>query len=132
MLSFSESKSVNLQYNLLVRRANGTTDSSTKRLMLQVLFFFLIKSCKILCKNPLNLFFYKMTKMKIKSFECPKSINDYEKNTWKRKVRCLVNKLFVPSAQQTSILYCRLFHGIFDQLVIFFSAGDKSRYPTAK
>ena len=39
-------------------------------------FFFLI-SCKILCKNPFNYFFHKFTK--IKSFECPKSIRNYEK-----------------------------------------------------
>ena len=44
--------------------------------------------------------------MKIKSFECPKSIRNYEKNTW--NVSRLVNKLFVPSARQTSVLCCRL------------------------
>ena len=101
-----DQKSVNLQYNTLVRWADGTNDSSTKRLMFQVSFFF-IKSCKILCKNPSNLFFYKITKMKIKSFECPKSIRNYEKkNTW--NVRRLVNESFVPLAQRTSVLYCRL------------------------
>ena len=35
----------------------GTNDSSTKRLMFQVLFFFII-SCKILCKKRFNLFSY--------------------------------------------------------------------------
>ena len=72
-------------------------------------YFFFIKSCKILCKNPFNLFFYffyKITKMKIKSFECPKSIRNYEKNTW--NIRRLVDESFVPYAQQTSVLYCRL------------------------
>ena len=50
------------------------------------------------------LFFSKITKIKI---ECPKSIRNYEKkNTW--NVRHLVNELFVPLAQQTSLLYCRL------------------------
>ena len=94
-------KSVNLQYNTLVRWADGTNDLSTKRLMFQVLFFF-IKSCKILCKNLFILFFYKITKMKIKSFECPKSIGNYEKkNTW--NISCLVDKSFVPSAQWTSV-----------------------------
>ena len=44
--------------------------------------------------------------MKIKSFECPKPIRNYKENTW--KVRRLVDELFVPSVQQTSILYCRL------------------------
>ena len=41
-------------------------------------YFFFIKFCKILSKNPFNSFFYflnKITKMKIKNFECPKSIH---------------------------------------------------------
>ena len=92
---------------MLLRWDDGTNNSSTNRLMFQVFFF--IKSCKILCKNPFNYFFhsfYKITKMKIKSFECPKSIRNYEKNTW--NVRRLVDESFVPSAQRTSVLYCRL------------------------
>ena len=96
----SDQKSVNLEYNTLVRWADGTNVSSTKRLMFQVLFFF-IKSCKIFCKIAFNLFiylfvfFYKITKMKIKSFECPKSIRNYEKkNTW--NVKPLVDEWFVP------------------------------------
>ena len=44
--------------------------------------------------------------MKIKSFECPKSIRNYEKNTW--NVRRLVHETFVLSGQRTSVLYCRL------------------------
>ena len=44
--------------------------------------------------------------MKIKSFECPNSIRNYEKKNW--NVRRFGDKLFVPSAQQTSVLYCRL------------------------
>ena len=44
-------KSDNLQYDMLGRWDDGTIVSSTKRLMFQVLFFFII-SCKILCKNP--------------------------------------------------------------------------------
>ena len=53
--------------------------------MFQVLFFFII-SCKILCKNNFNLFvfyyffFYKFTKIEIKSLKCPKSIRNYEIN----------------------------------------------------
>ena len=69
-------KFVNLQYNMLGCLNDGTNESSTKRLMFQALFFFMI-SCKNLCKNPSNLFsyfFYKIAKIKIKSFECPKSI----------------------------------------------------------
>ena len=46
--------------------------------MFQVLFFFII-SCKILCKNCFNLFSYNFTKIKIKSFECPKSIRIMKK-----------------------------------------------------
>ena len=41
--------------------------------------------------------------MKIKSFECPKSIRNYEK-----KILATSDELFVPLAQQTSVLYCRL------------------------
>ena len=80
-MSVAVLKSVNLQYNTPVCLDDGTNESSTKRLMFQVLFFF-IKSCKILCKDPFNLFsyfFYKITKMKIKSFKYPKSIRNYEK-----------------------------------------------------
>ena len=58
-LQCSGFKSDNLQYNMLVRWFTGTYDSSTKR--------------HVLCKNRFNLFFYKFTKMKIKSFECHKS-----------------------------------------------------------
>ena len=69
--------SVNLQYNMLGHLDDGTNELSTKRLMFQVLFFFMIS-----CKNPFNLFslfFYKITKIKIKSFECPKSIKSIKK-----------------------------------------------------
>ena len=41
------------------------------------------------------------------SFECPKSIrNNKKNNAW--NIRRLVDKSFVPSNQQTSVLYCRL------------------------
>ena len=55
--SVSVLKSVNLQYNTLGHWFAGTNDSSTKRLMFQVLFFFIISS-KIHCKNCFNLFSY--------------------------------------------------------------------------
>ena len=74
-------KSVNLQYITLVCLDDGTNESLNERLMFQVSFFYMI-SCKILCKNPFNLFshfFYKITKIKIKSFECPKSIKSWKK-----------------------------------------------------
>ena len=53
------------------------------------------------------LFFYNFTEIKIKSFECPKSISHYEKNNaW--NIRRLVDELFVPSTQPASVLYWRL------------------------
>ena len=53
------------------------------------------------------LFFYKITKIKIKSFECPKSIKSIEKNnTW--NIWLLVDDSFVPSSKQPSVIYCRL------------------------
>ena len=53
------------------------------------------------------LFFYKITKIKIKSFECPKSIKSIKKpNTW--NIRLLVDDSFVPSSKQPSIIHCRL------------------------
>ena len=66
-------KFVNLQYDTLVCWADGTNDSSTKHLMFQVFFFF-----RKILQNPFNLFVYKITKMKIKSFEGPKSVRNYE------------------------------------------------------
>ena len=47
-------------------------------------------------------------KMIIKSFECPKYIRNYEKRICTWNVRHLVDESFVPSTQQTSVLYCRL------------------------
>ena len=72
---------LNQQYNRLVHWADGKNDSSTKRLMFQVLFFF-HKILQNSLQKPFQLFFlffYKITEMKIKSFECPKSIRNYEK-----------------------------------------------------
>ena len=95
---------------MLVRWVAGTNDSLTKCLMIQLLFFLFIISCKILCKNCFNLFFYlfyKFTKIKIKSFECPKSMKNYlKKNTW--NIRHLVHDSFVPSSKRPRVLYCKL------------------------
>ena len=45
--------------------------------------------------------------MKIKSFECLKSIRNYKKNNaW--NIRRLVDGSFGPANQRTSLLYCRL------------------------
>ena len=46
------------------------------------IIFFLLISCKILCKNHFYVFLYfsyKFTKIRIKSFECHKSIRNHEK-----------------------------------------------------
>ena len=71
-------KSGNLQYNTLVCWFAGTNDSATKSLTLQVLLFFhnFLQNCFILFFYS----FYEFTKIKIKSFECPKSITNYKKN----------------------------------------------------
>ena len=72
-------KFVNLQYDTLVRWADGTNDSLTKHLMFQALFCF-HKILQNSLQKPFQfIFFYKITKMKIKSFECPKSIRNNEK-----------------------------------------------------
>ena len=93
-------------YNI-IRWFAGPMGQTTCQPSVWYYYYFFIKSCKILWKNHLNLFSYKITKMKINSFECSKSIRNYEKKTtW--NVRCLVDMSFVPSAQRTSVLYCRL------------------------
>ena len=72
----------------------GTNDFSTKCLMFHagIIFFFII-SCKN-CFNLFHYFFYKFIKIKIKNFECPKSIRNYKKNNaW--NIRSLVHKSFV-------------------------------------
>ena len=73
--------------------------------------------------------------MKIKSFECPKYVRNYEKkNIW--NVRCLVDDSFVPSAQQTSILYCRLsdfwksVRSVVDQISVSFGPTNLWNIPT--
>ena len=68
-------------------------------------------NCCVLQLNDLKvsttIIFFKFTKIKIKSFECPKSIRNYKKNNaW--NIRRFVNESFVPANQQTSLLYCRL------------------------
>ena len=67
-------KSDNLQYNTLGRWDKQLINQASD---VQSIIFF----SKFLCKNHFNLFsyFYNFTKIKIKSFECPKSIRSYEK-----------------------------------------------------
>ena len=78
---FDIQKSVNLQYNKLVCWADGTNNSSTKHYRFQEFFFH--KSLHNSLEKPF--FFYKITKMKIKSFECPKSVRNYEKKYLERQ-----------------------------------------------
>ena len=86
--------------------------------MFQVLYFFFIKSSKILCKNPFNLlifnfFFHKITKMKIKSFECLKSIINCKKKLLETSYAllrsCLFHRLNKPAYY---IVDCRIFGGV--------------------
>ena len=52
-------------------------------------------------------FFHRFTKIKIESFECPKSIRNYEQNNvW--NIRRMVDNSFIPANQRTSVSYCRL------------------------
>ena len=84
----------------------GTNDSSPKRLMFQVLFFshcFLQNSLQKLFQF-IFLFFYNFTEIKIKSFECPKSIRNYKKNNAWNIDAWSTSHL----SQWTSMLYCRL------------------------
>ena len=101
-------KSVNLQYNMLVC---GPIWQMTRRpsVWCSKYYLFFIKSCNILYKKPFNLFsnfFCKITKMKIKSFECPKSY----KKIWKKKYlerQMLGQRVVCPKspANQRIILY---------------------------
>ena len=108
LVSWTPQLTKNLTISNLIRWVDGMIVSLTKSLMFQVLLFFII-SCKILCKNPFSLFFYsyKITEIKINSFEFPKSIKSKKNNnTW--NIRLLVNDSFVPSSKQPSVIYCRL------------------------
>ena len=72
-------KSVNLQYITLACLDDGTNKSSTKHLMFQVIFFFhdFLQNSLQKSFHFIFLFFYKITKIKIKSFECPKNPSIY-------------------------------------------------------
>ena len=88
-------KSDNLQYIMLVCWSDGTSDSLTKRL---TKYFFFIISYTLRALKPLYFHFCNVIKR-------------FFLNDWKGlciEFWPLVNDLFVPSAQQTSVLYCRL------------------------
>ena len=86
---------------MLVCWADGTNDSSTKCLTFQVFFSYVI-SYRL---RALTTLFYE--KNKLKGF-LQRILQDFMKknDTW--NIRRLVDESFVPSAQQTSVLYCRL------------------------
>ena len=101
---YQDKKSVNLQYNMLVNWANRTNDSLIVWCSnYYYYFFFWIKNSQFFAKTLSIYSFYKITKLKIMSFECHKSIRNYEKNTL--NVRRLVAESFVQSAQLTSLLH---------------------------
>ena len=60
-IAYHMMKSVNLQYNTLGRWVDGPNDSSTKRLMFQVLFFFII-SYRLRALKTLYFYFCKVIK----------------------------------------------------------------------
>ena len=68
----------NLQYYILARWLAGINDSLTKHPIYVVFHNFLQNSLQKLFQF-IILCFYKFTKIIIKSFECPKSITNYEK-----------------------------------------------------
>ena len=80
-ISNCNQKSVNFQYDMLGCLDYWTNELSTKCLMFPKMFFFhdfqqnsLQKSFQFIL-----LFFYKITKIKIKSFQCPKTIRNYKR-----------------------------------------------------
>ena len=66
---------------MLGRWDDGTNESLTKRLMLQVLSFFhnLLQNTLQKAFQFILLFFKKDTKIKVKNFECPKSKKSLKK-----------------------------------------------------
>ena len=90
----------------MVHWAEGTNYSSNK--------YFFIKSCEILCKNPFILF-YKITEMKIKSLECPKSIKNM-KNKYLES-QTLGWQLISPIGPAYHIVDCPI--SIFEQVLTY-------------
>ena len=58
-------------------------------------------------QKPLQFFFYKITKIKLKCFECPKSMNYERKKILGTSDTWWMSHLS-KSSQQTNVLYCRL------------------------
>ena len=97
-------KSVNLQYNTLGCLDDGTNESSTKHLMFQVLLFFhdFLQNSLKKSSNLFSYFFHKVTKIKIKSFECPKSIKSMKKK-WYLEHETLGRRFICPIVQATQL-----------------------------
>ena len=91
---------------MLVRWADGTNDSSPKHLTFQVFFF--INSYRLRALKTLYFHFCNFIKKIIERVFAKNFARFYEKknNTW--NIRHLFDELFVPSAQGTSVLYCKL------------------------
>ena len=91
---------------MLVRWADGTNDSSPKHLTFQVFFF--INSYRLRALKTLYFHFCNF----IKKINWKGFCKEFCKILWKQNNTWNINRLadesFVPSAQQTSVLYCRL------------------------
>ena len=105
-------------YNI-IRWLAGSLGKMTCQPSVWCIIFFII-SCKIIFKNLFNLFL-----IKIKRFECLKSIRNYKRNNaW--NIRGLVDQSFVPGNQWTSVLYCRLSDFFYWSMLIFSKVFHKS------
>ena len=116
--------------NQQLKTNNGSLGQTTHwpRVWCSKYYFFLIISCKILCKNRFNLFsyfFYNFTKIKIKSFECPKSIRNYEK-----KILLGTSDAWLMSclSQRPSVLYWRLSYLWTHPTMFYGHASEKTRW----
>ena len=100
-------KSVNLQCSTLGCLNDGTNKYALSDVLSIIHFHDFLQNSLQNSFQFIFLFFYNITKMKIKSFQCPKSIKNIKKNnTW--NITLLVDDLFVPSFKQPSVIYYRL------------------------
>ena len=73
-------------------------------------FIFFIKFCKNFCKSLFIFIFFWIIKVKKKSFECPKSIRNYEKkNLWTTDAWTMSHFSYRPSKRAYYIVDCRIF-----------------------
>ena len=78
----------------IIHWVNGTIVSFTKLCQVRSIFF--IISCKSFWENPFNWYFYYFTRMKMNTFECPKS-KPTTYCTW--TIRPLVDETIDPATQ---------------------------------